>query len=168
MPADSNPTPNSARSQAAGQGAAPTLPGLKPGADAANVSFVNDPVVSELVQNAVVDSMERYGYAKAARFAVRLALAEAIANAFHHGHETLPPSVPIQLSFRVGESDVEIAVEDQGPGFDPSLIPDPTLDENIERPCGRGLMLIKAYMTSVVYNAKGNRMTMTFQKNAQA
>ncbi len=160
MPADSNPTHNPAAARAT----TPTLAGLVHGADSASVSLVNDAALSELIQNAVVDSMDRHVYAKAARFAVRLALAEAIANAFHHGHEGLPAAIPIQLSFKVSPTEVVIAVEDQGPGFDPGSIPDPTLDENIERPCGRGLMLIKAYMTSVVYNAKGNHMTMTFLK----
>ena len=132
--------------------------------DSGRVSFPNDPALSESVQNALVDAMERHGYSKASRFAVRLALAEAIANAFHHGHEHLPASLPITVEFVVDAAKVVIHVEDQGPGFDPGTIPDPTLDENIEKTTGRGLMLIRAYMSRVSYNAKGNRVEMVYDK----
>jgi serine/threonine-protein kinase RsbW len=132
--------------------------------DSGRVSFPNDPALSESVQNAIVDAMERHGYSKASRFAVRLALAEAIANAFHHGHEHLPPTLPITVEFAVDPVKVVIHVEDQGPGFDPGTIPDPTLDENIEKTTGRGLMLIRAYMSRVSYNAKGNRVEMVYDK----
>ena len=53
-------------------------------------------------------------------------------------------------------------VEDQGPGFDPGSLPDPTTRENIEKPSGRGLLLIRAYMSSVVFNEVGNRVTMVY------
>ena len=39
-------------------------------------------------------------------------------------------------------------------------VPDPTAEENLERPCGRGIMLIKSFMTNVEYNAKGNRVVL--------
>ena len=51
-----------------------------------------------------------------------------------------------------------------GPGFDPSTVPDPTLDQNLEIPSGRGLMLMRAYMTAVTFNPAGNRVTMRYRK----
>jgi serine/threonine-protein kinase RsbW len=57
-----------------------------------------------------------------------------------------------------------MAVEDQGPGFNPDAVPDPTLEENLERGSGRGLLLIKAYMASASYNAKGNRLEMVYRR----
>jgi serine/threonine-protein kinase RsbW len=57
-----------------------------------------------------------------------------------------------------------LAVEDQGPGFDPGSVPDPTLEENLERGSGRGLLLIRAYMASVRYNASGNRLEMIYER----
>jgi serine/threonine-protein kinase RsbW len=59
---------------------------------------------------------------------------------------------------------IECSVEDQGAGFTPEEVPDPTLEENIERGSGRGLLLIRAYMTSVEYNKKGNKVTMVYDK----
>lgn len=132
--------------------------------DSGSVRFTDDHATGEAVQNAVVDAMDRHGYSKASRFAVRLALAEAIANAFKHGHKTVPAGTPIRFDYRVSGERVEVSVEDQGPGFRPEDIPDPTLDENIEKASGRGLMLMRAYMTRVSHNAKGNRLDMVYEK----
>lgn len=57
-------------------------------------------------------------------------------------------------------------ISDEGPGFDPNDVPDPTDIENLERPCGRGLMLMRHYMTEVNYNSTGNsvRMKKVFKK----
>jgi serine/threonine-protein kinase RsbW len=132
--------------------------------DSGRRSFHNDHVTSEAVQNEVVDSMERQGYSKASRFAVRLALAEAVANAFNHGHRALPESTPILVDWSVSRARVKIVVEDRGPGFKPEGVPDPTLDENIEVPTGRGLMLIRAYMTRVTHVGRGNQVEMVYDK----
>jgi serine/threonine-protein kinase RsbW len=70
------------------------------------------------------------------------------------------------VQIAVDSQRVTMHVIDQGPGFDPSAVPDPTLEENIERGSGRGLLLINAYMTSAQYNAKGNAITMVYEKPA--
>lgn len=134
--------------------------------DEGKSSFVNEAAPIDAVQNGIMHAMERHGYTKAARFAVRLAVQEAIANAFHHGHEKLPASLPIDITYKVDSHAVIITVRDQGPGFVPSTVPDPTLDENLEVPSGRGLMLIRAYMTQVRHNDRGNLVEMVFKKPA--
>ncbi|MFA7238304.1 MAG: ATP-binding protein, partial [Phycisphaeraceae bacterium] len=54
---------------------------------------------------------------------------------------------------------------DEGPGFTPEGVPDPTRGENLERPSGRGVMLMKAYMTKVSFSPSGNRVTMIKRKS---
>jgi len=49
-------------------------------------------------------------------------------------------------------------IRDEGPGFDPKIVPDPTTDENLEKPNGRGIMLMRAYMDEIRYNAQGNQV----------
>ncbi len=88
-------------------------------------------------------------------FAVRLALEEAIVNAHKHGHRG-DWGVPIVVRYRVGAGGVVAQVEDQGPGFDPGQVPDPTAPENLERSTGRGLLLMCAYMTRVCHSRRGN------------
>lgn len=114
--------------------------------------------------NDVIFLLEKFAYPKAACFAIRLALHEAITNAFEHGHEGLPPETPIRVEYKVTDPEASFSVEDQGPGFTPAEVRDPTLDENLEIPSGRGIMLIRAYMTDVSFSPKGNRITMIFRR----
>jgi len=138
--------------------------GTPPAVHSGHSTLVNEPAPIETVQGDIMSAMERHGYAKAARFAVRLAVQEAIANAFHHGHEKLPPTLPIDIDYTIDGARVRITVKDQGPGFTPAEVPDPTLDENLEVPSGRGLMLIRAYMSEVRHNERGNAVEMVFKK----
>ena len=115
----------------------------------------------------ILDALSAHAYSEPSTFAVRLALEEAMANAFRHGNRGLPEGTPVVMEYRVGPSDLEIHVEDRGPGFDPSTVPDPTLDENLELPSGRGLMLMRAYMTKVAFNATGNRVSMHYRRPAK-
>jgi len=124
----------------------------------------NDRQAIETVETVVLSAVEQHGYAKASRFAIKLALEEAIANAFRHGHKNLPPETPITIEYTVDPAEVHIRVQDEGPGFNPGIIPDPTLDENLEQTSGRGVMLIRAYMTKVEFNSRGNRVEMVYKK----
>jgi len=131
------------------------------------ISVPNEAGAIDQAQARVVAELERRGYPKASVFAVRLALHEAMSNAFAHGHRNAP-GLPVILRYCVGPDQTEITVEDQGPGFGPNSIPDPTLDENLERGCGRGLLLIRAYMTSAEYNERGNALKMVYRRPAGA
>jgi serine/threonine-protein kinase RsbW len=59
----------------------------------------------------------------------------------------------------------DITIADEGQGFNPDEVPDPTAIENIERPCGRGLLLIRGFMTEVQYHGKGNVVSMSKVKD---
>ena len=120
----------------------------------------------EAIQNAIDAAMASAGYSKASLFAVRLAFQEAIANAFNHGHRNLPTDTPARVEYRVSPAEVVIVIEDQGPGFQTDAVADCTLDENLEVPRGRGVMLIRNYMTEVRYNEKGNRIEMVHRRPA--
>ncbi|MCP4378860.1 MAG: ATP-binding protein, partial [bacterium] len=97
------------------------------------------------------------GYAEATVFAVRLAVEEALNNAIRHGN-AMDPDKTAELSYEVTDEFIDIRVRDEGPGFSFKDVPDPTLDENLDKPTGRGLMLMRAYMDTVEYNDKGNEL----------
>ncbi|MCL4741833.1 MAG: ATP-binding protein [Phycisphaerales bacterium] len=132
----------------------------------ATIELVNDRDAIDSVEDRIVELAEASGFSKSARFALRLAVEEAIINAFKHGHAGLSPDTPITVEYEVTPTRVFVAVEDQGPGFVPDAVPDPTLDENLELPSGRGLVLIRAYMTSVTYNERGNRVELVLDRQA--
>ena len=119
--------------------------------------------IDRLVQEVLEAAAER-GYPEASKFALRLALEEAVSNAFHHGNRGLDPATPIRVSYEVGSEQVEVVVRDRGPGFDPGGVPDPTLEGNIEIPSGRGLLLMRAYMTLVAFTPPGNEVRMVYRK----
>lgn len=66
----------------------------------------------------------------------------------------------ITMTCEITRERLTIAIADEGPGFDPASIPDPTLPENLLRASGRGLLLMKHFMDEVVYNAHGNEVTL--------
>lgn len=90
--------------------------------------------------------------------AVRISSEEALVNAIKHGHE-YDQTKTVTLFIEAEEGRVQITVEDEGKGFDPKQVPDPTKAEYISRPCGRGLHLMRHYM-DVEYNGRGNQVTM--------
>jgi|TARA_R110000782_G_scaffold57258_18_gene119765 serine/threonine-protein kinase RsbW len=103
------------------------------------------------------------GFEDGALFAIRLAIEEAITNAFEHGHGGRNDRT-VRVEHRVSPRAVDVAVEDQGPGFDPDKLPDPTVEENLSKPSGRGVMLMRAYMTEVRFNKSGNRVRLTYRR----
>ena len=63
-------------------------------------------------------------------------------------------------SRRVSADRVRVAIADEGPGFDPGSVPDCTSDERLEAPSGRGVMLMRSFMTTIEYNAAGNAVVL--------
>ncbi|MBL8763568.1 MAG: ATP-binding protein [Phycisphaerae bacterium] len=128
------------------------------------ISLVNSREEIDRAENDVLEALDRARYDEASKFAVRLALEEAIMNAFRHGHKSLPPTEPVRLVYSVSPGEAVIEIEDRGPGFKPEGVPDCTLDQNLELPSGRGIMLMRAFMTSVSYLDRGNRVVMVYRK----
>ena len=92
-------------------------------------------------------------------FGIKLAVEEALVNAIKHGNQ-MDRAKKVRIHYRVAPNFFEVRVTDEGAGFDPSDVPDPTAVENIERPCGRGLMLMRHYMSEVSFNGRGNSVRM--------
>jgi serine/threonine-protein kinase RsbW len=119
--------------------------------------------VSPLIES-VVAALAGLGYSPRDCMGVGLALEEAVVNGLRHGNGG-DPSKHVRVRYRVTREAVLAEVEDEGPGFNPDLVPDPTLAENLERPCGRGLLL-RNYTTWVRFSARGNRVTMYKRRSA--
>ena len=90
---------------------------------------------------------------------MRLSLEEGIINAIKHGNRN-DPQKSVHIEWYISDEKVRVEIEDEGAGFRPEDVPDPTLEENLERPSGRGIMLMKAFLTLVEYNDRGNRLVL--------
>jgi serine/threonine-protein kinase RsbW len=112
------------------------------------------PVISR-----VLAALADHGYPEQDRYGVRLALVEALINAVKHGNRC-DPGKGVFVRYRVSSEDVTVEVEDQGEGFDPDSVPDPCDPMNRERPSGRGLLMMRHYLTAVRHNERGNCVTL--------
>jgi len=106
-----------------------------------------------------VARIEAWGVSHEESLALRHSLHEAVVNAVRHGNGG-DPRRSVRICYRFLSDDIFIEVEDEGRGFDRSSVADPTTDENRIRPGGRGLLMMRHFMTSVEYNDRGNCVTM--------
>ena len=84
---------------------------------------------------------------------------EAIVNAVRHGNKFDTEKI-VEVSVEISPRSFFIEVIDEGLGFNPADVPDPTADENLDKPSGRGVMLMKSFMTEVDYLGRGNHLRM--------
>lgn len=117
----------------------------------------------DALHDLIIEQAEAAGFDSQAQFGLRLAAEEAVSNGFRHGHRQ-NPDASVTVQFHVTEQSIIIRVIDEGPGFNPAAVPDPTADENIEHVAGRGLLLMRAYMTSVEYSGRGNVVTLQYNR----
>ena len=87
-----------------------------------------------------------------AAFGIDMAVREAITNAIVHGNKE-DDTKQVELSLSCGQRAVEIQVKDEGEGFDPGSVPDPTSPENILKTSGRGNFLIRTFMDEVEWSS---------------
>ena len=92
-------------------------------------------------------------------FGIHLAVEEAVVNAIKHGNQFASDKT-VRVCYYLSSDRLRVEVTDQGDGFNPEAIPDPTEDENLECPSGRGLMLMRSFMTEVMFNDRGNSVLM--------
>jgi len=114
---------------------------------------------SRRVTEDLLEHLGIHGWPPADIFAVHLAAEEAIVNAIVHGNR-LDPAKKVHVSCHVSADCVRIEVVDEGEGFDPAIVPDCTLEDRLDVPSGRGVMLMRSFMTRVEYNATGNAVVL--------
>ncbi len=92
-------------------------------------------------------------------------LREQDANAYHdlaNERRTMTPYCDRRIHVRIATSKekVTVTMRDEGSGFDPDQLPDPTAEGFLERPCGRGVLLMRAFADETRFNAAGNEVTL--------
>lgn len=107
----------------------------------------------------VLEQLKQYQWSGRDLFGVRLALEEAIVNAIKHGNG-LDHRKEVRVHCKLSAERLWIEIADEGRGFHPEAVPDPTDPANLEKPSGRGIMLMRNYMNRVEYNDSGNVVTM--------
>ena len=98
-------------------------------------------------------------FAKRSDLNFRVGLTEALSNAMLYGNAR-DPGKRVKVEVTVRMEQVTARVTDEGHGFDPTTIPDPTLPGNVDKPGGRGIFLMKSLMDEVLFNEEGNSVTL--------
>jgi len=116
-----------------------------------------------IVENAIDEVMNEIGITQENYGKILVATLEAVNNAITHGNKGNEQKiVDVEIVFE--NNDIKITVTDEGPGFDPKKIPDPTMPENIEALSGRGVFLMTKLADSIEFNETGNCVTMRFKE----
>ncbi len=139
-----------------------------PAADPRRVEIsIRVPTDLDVVEEAV-DLVARHCLAsgvapRAARFNLRVALCEALANAIVYGNR-LDPEKRVYVRVEVADEELAVYVRDEGEGFDPEHVPNPTDPERIGLEEGRGIFLIRQLVDEVHYNDRGNSICMIMRR----
>ncbi|HEV2130552.1 MAG TPA: ATP-binding protein [Longimicrobiaceae bacterium] len=94
----------------------------------------------------------------------RVGVTEALANAVRYGNRS-DPEKEVRVEVMLDDSHVALKVIDQGDGFDPDGLPDPTLPANLERSGGRGVFLMRELMDEVEFIVPGNAVRLVLRRD---
>ena len=102
---------------------------------------------------AVAEFLNRSGISEEAAFGIDMAVREAVTNAVLHGNRQ-DESKTVDVTLKSSPDAVEISVHDQGAGFNPDEVPDPTAAENILKSSGRGIFFMRNFMDEVDWSIR--------------
>jgi serine/threonine-protein kinase RsbW len=125
----------------------------------------NDPVVGRQLLDELLQQLETLHWARRDIFGVHLAVDEALVNAILHGN-ALDDAKHVRFCCRLSPRKVRVEITDEGPGFDPASLPDPTDPSHLDRPRGRGVMLMRAFMSHIEFQDRGNHIVMEKERTA--
>lgn len=119
----------------------------------------SDTAVGRHVLEELLGELASRGWSEHDIFHIHLATEEALVNAIKHGNRS-DRSKTVHIRCQLSAELIRIEIADEGFGFDPARVPDPTDPERLETPGGRGVMLMKAFMSRVEYSPAGNSVVL--------
>jgi serine/threonine-protein kinase RsbW len=131
------------------------------------IEIPSAPEATPSVRQRVTEHLRANGFGEEDMKGIGVALEEALLNAILHGNRN-DPARTVRVAYGTADDILHVLVSDEGPGFDPAAVPDPTLPENLERPGGRGLLLILHYMSGALVLGKGNDLLMWKRRDGMA
>jgi serine/threonine-protein kinase RsbW len=94
-----------------------------------------------------------------------IAVTEAVINAVIHGNKNNPEK-KVNLNLKYDDKEITVKIKDEGEGFDPKNIPDPTSDENLFKESGRGIFIIRSLVDKFEFKTdkSGSELILTMYK----
>ncbi|MFA6637013.1 MAG: ATP-binding protein [Candidatus Omnitrophota bacterium] len=121
--------------------------------------MTNDSHLLKQTSREITDRLRISGVKETVIFDIRVAVEESLRNAMIHGNK-MDPEKKVTVEADITEKNIRVCVEDEGEGFDPGSLPDPTDEENILKTSGRGVYMIRHLMDEVKYENGGKRIIM--------
>ena len=116
------------------------------------------------VEQIIENLKEEYSISEEIYANILVSLSEAVNNAIKHGNK-LDPNKLVSFVFDPSETEFNFTVVDQGGGFDYMNIPDPTHPDNLEKPDGRGIFIMKNLSDKVEFNESGSEVKISFNRH---
>jgi serine/threonine-protein kinase RsbW len=126
------------------------------------LTFASKPENINIVEKLVDEISAEFNLSSEIYGNILVATVEAVNNAILHGNK-MDPRKMVRFSFSVENNCVTFIIKDEGPGFNYNRIPDPTLPENIEKPHGRGIFLMKHLVDDINFLNNGAEVELKFK-----
>lgn len=115
----------------------------------------SDPDLLPEIEEYVVDKIKNLGLSDEKFNNFALSVSEAASNSIVHGN-ICDQSKKVKITIQIDDNHVIVKFKDEGKGFVPDLVPDPTAPENILKDNGRGIHIMKTFLDSLEYNFEGD------------
>jgi serine/threonine-protein kinase RsbW len=129
-----------------------------------NLQILSVPENLNLVEKMIDEIREKHNIQSECYGNMLVALTEAVNNAIHHGNAA-DPGKKVHIACKCENEVLHFYVTDEGIGFDYYNLPDPTAPENIEKPTGRGIFLMKHLSDQLIFSDNGRTIEMHFKNN---
>ena len=126
------------------------------------ISFASKMENVNIIEKIVDELSAQYNFGTEIYGNILVSSVEAVNNAIIHGNK-LDESKSVHVKIEIEGDMLSIKVRDEGPGFDYNNIADPTLPENIEKPHGRGLFLIRHLADETIFYNQGTELELKFK-----
>lgn len=139
----------------------------KPVVDLMETIKIQIPAISEnirMIESFIDNSKEKFHLDEDLYGNIMIAVTEAVNNAIKHGNKSNSEK-NVTLSLSLTENVIKFKIEDQGAGFNYHNLPDPTAPENLEKPSGRGIFLMKHLADEVAFHDEGRIVELCFYMN---
>jgi serine/threonine-protein kinase RsbW len=119
----------------------------------------NDAGIGRQILDDILRRLEGLHWSRHDIFGVHLAVDEALVNAIFHGN-ALDAAKHVRFACQLSPTKIRVEITDEGPGFDPDRLPDPTSPQRLGCPGGRGVLLMRAFMSHVEFQHGGNQVVL--------
>jgi serine/threonine-protein kinase RsbW len=126
------------------------------------IDIVSEPHSINIIEKVIDELKNEYDIHEDSYGNILVAVTEAVNNAIVHGNGS-DPGKKVQVTYEVEGDRIMFTVTDQGPGFDYYNLPDPTAPENLEKPTGRGVFLMKHLADQVIFSDNGRMVELYFK-----